>query len=168
MSDTETPIHLVVGMVLDGVGDADERQRVREYIKQLEGERDELRYKLKTALGGDKPDKPATAKERARHWAVEAAAQKERAEVAEAKYQCELEYRLTLSRTVNAELKLLNTSTQRADKWKARAEALEERNDTTPLDAIKTVLEYSEFQGWSNAEAVDAYRKLGDWLQFRE
>ena len=213
MSDTETPIHLVVGMVLDGVGDADERQRVREYIKQLQGERDELRYKLKTALGGDKPDKPATAKERARHWALEAAAQKERAEVAEAKlkvweeaansndpyitnggyvevevleavkrrnaellahaeeaeakYQFELQYRLTLSRTVNAELKLLTASTQRAEKWKARAEALEERNDTTPLDAIKTVLEYSEFQGWSNAEALDAYRKLGDWLQSR-
>lgn len=49
MSYTETPIHLVVGMVLDGVADADERQRVGEYIKQLEGERDELRYKRRNA-----------------------------------------------------------------------------------------------------------------------
>jgi hypothetical protein len=92
--------------------------------------------------------------------------QRQRAETAEAKYQCELEYRLALSRTVNAELKLLNASALRAEKWKARAEALEERNDTTPLDAIKTVLEYSDFQGWGNAEAEDAFCKLRDWLQF--
>ena len=86
---------------------------------------------------------------------------------AKAKYLLELQYRLTLSRTVSAELRLLNGMTWRAEKWKARAEALEERNDTTPLDAIKTVLEYSDFHGWGNAEAEDAFRKLGDWLQFR-
>ncbi len=93
---------------------------------------------------------------------------KKRAEEAEAKYQLELQYRLALSRTVNAELKLLEQSQKRAEKWKARAEELEERNDTTPLDAIKTVVEYSEFRGWANDEAIAAYRTLGDWLQFRK
>lgn len=85
----------------------------------------------------------------------------------ESKHQFELQYRLTLSRTVNAELKLLEKSQWRAEKWKARAEELEERNDTVPLDALKTVMEYSEFRGWANDEAVAAYRKLNDWLQFR-
>lgn len=85
----------------------------------------------------------------------------------EAKYQFELQYRLTLSRTVNAELKLLEKSQLRAEKWKARAEELEERNDTLPLDALKIVMEYSEFRGWANDEAIAAYRTLNDWLQFR-
>ena len=85
----------------------------------------------------------------------------------EAKHQFELQYRLTLSRTVAAELKLLEKSQLRAEKWKARAEELEERNDTTPLAALKTVMEYSEFRGWANDEAVAAYRTLNDWLQFR-
>lgn len=39
--------------------------------------------KIAIALGADKPNKPATPTERARHWALEAAAQKERAEAAE-------------------------------------------------------------------------------------
>ncbi len=192
----EQRIQKAVEMTLDGVADKFERGIVRRYIKDLEAALNDQKAanallmqssnaisltakqqrqraeaaetRLAIALGADKPDKPATAKERARHWALEAAAQKERADEAEAKYQFELQYRLALSRTVSAELKLLEKSQLRAEKWKARAEELEERNDTTPLDALKTVMEYSEFRGWANGEAVAAYRTLNDWLQFRK
>jgi hypothetical protein len=47
---SETPIHLVVGMVLDGVADADERQRVGEHIKQLEARVRELSAYLDRTL----------------------------------------------------------------------------------------------------------------------
>lgn len=40
--------------------------------------------RLAAALGADKPEKPATPTERARHWAMEACDQKRRAEAAEA------------------------------------------------------------------------------------
>lgn len=41
--------------------------------------------KLAHALGADKPDKPATPTERARHWAIVASEEKRRAEQAEAR-----------------------------------------------------------------------------------
>lgn len=61
-------------------------------MKEQDRELAELRQRaeiaeerLAAALGADKPDKPATPTERARHWAMEACDQKRRADAAEAR-----------------------------------------------------------------------------------
>jgi len=46
--DEQSSLYTALAVTLDGIADADERQQVREYIKQLEAERAELRAKLTT------------------------------------------------------------------------------------------------------------------------
>lgn len=53
-------------------------------VADLRQQLTQVREKLAAAYGADKPDKPATPTERARFWAVEAAAQKRRADESEA------------------------------------------------------------------------------------
>lgn len=46
MDNEQSSLYTALAVTLDGIADADERQQVREYIKQLEAERAELRAAL--------------------------------------------------------------------------------------------------------------------------